>query len=193
MPDFTEGGIRFKFSDAVWSNVLFYDERDDQKRPILPELEKINRATGASSVEFIGILQAERLVFMEVKDFRQHRIENKARLSSNELAVEIAVKVKDTIAGIVGGARLSTHQRVLFKEFVRYLNSEKKIIEVVLWLEEDARGLPSTILEKRNRAGNFNLSKQLKEKLNWLTHQVVVMNKKKNGYEGALEIEFLKK
>lgn len=195
MIEFTEDNLVFQFDETAWSHLIFYDQRDDSKRPILPELEKINRAIGARSVEFLGILKKERLVFIEVKDFRGHRIENKPRLERKDepLEIEIALKVKDTIAGIIGGARLSTSQQAVFKEYVRYLNNNKKIIEVVLWLEQDAPVYPLHIVEKRQRTRNFNLTKQLKERLNWLTPKVAVMSKKENDYEPFLKVEYLKK
>ena len=180
MIEFIEDNLRFQFDETAWTHLVFYDERDAAKRPMLPELAKISKAIGARSVKFLGIFQKERLVFIEVKDFRGHRIENKPRLERKDepLETEIAMKVKDTIAGIVGGARLSTTQQAVFKDYVRYLNNNKKNIEVVLWLEQDAPVAPLHILEKRQKTRNLNLTKQLKDRLNWLTPKVAVMNKK---------------
>jgi hypothetical protein len=194
MIEFIEDNLVFKFDETAWSHLIFYDQRDETKRPVLPELEKINKATGARSVEFLGIFQSERLVFIEVKDFRGHRIENKDRLERKDepLEKEIAMKVKDTIAGIVGGARLSSHKRTTFKEYVRYLNNDKKIVEVVLWLEEDMPIYPPHILAKRQKTHNLNKTKQLKERLNWLTHKVLVMNKNDNDYAPFLQVDYLK-
>ena len=53
--------------------------------------------------------------------------------------------------------------------------------------------LPPHILEKRQKTRDLNLTKQLKERLNWLTPKVAVMNKKENDYAPFLTVDYLKK
>ena len=60
---------------------------------------------GSKGTDFVGLHPDYGLLLLEVKDFRGHRIENRQRLRSGELAIEVACKARDTIAALVGAAR----------------------------------------------------------------------------------------
>ncbi len=181
-----EDNLLFKFSDKHWSCVLKYDERDERRRPILSEYRKLHDSTGAKAVDFMGILEQRFLVLLEIKDFRSHETENKVRVISGELSTEIATKVRDTIAAIVGANRTSeTKESDCFKQYFSLLASLKKEIYVILWCEGE--------FSKQFKAANYNQIKELKEKLSWLTKKVYVSNRADNNFAEYLTVDYLQR
>ena len=84
--------LRFRFHDT-WVAIK-YDDHGDYN-------ERIERLPETKAVDFVAVLDQRSLYFIEAKDFRGHRIENRDRVHDGELAIEVAQKVRDTIAGIV--------------------------------------------------------------------------------------------
>ncbi|AFM24844.1 hypothetical protein [Desulfomonile tiedjei] len=75
------------------------------------------------------------LFIIEAKDFRRYRIQSKQRMSNDELVLEIAKKVRDTVAVLYGAYR---HENQELSEFCSYLYSQTvRPIKVILLLEED--------------------------------------------------------
>jgi hypothetical protein len=180
-----EDNLLFKFKDESWSCLLKYDDRDEFNRLKLSEYQKIHDATGAKAVDFLGILEKRNLVFIEVKDFRSHETENKVRVVSGELATEVATKVRDTIAAIVGANRTSeTKESACFKAYFSLLSSLKKEIYIVLWCEGE--------FSKQFKFANYNGVKELKAKLSWLTNKVFVLNRADNKLAEFISVDYLK-
>ena len=180
-----EDNLLFKFK-GNWSCVLKYDERDDKGAPKLAEYRKVHDATiGAKAVDFMGILEQKNLIFIEVKDFRSHEIENSDRVVTGKLATEVATKVRDTIAAIVGANRTSsTKESDAFKSYFNLLSNLKKDIYIVLWCEGE--------FSNQFKFANYNGVKLLKEKLSWLTTKVFILNKADNKLEEYLSADYLK-
>ncbi len=168
--DLEEGGLVFEFSDP-W-NVLKLDEHSDYR-------ERIAKLEGTKAVDFLGILD-EALYLIEVKDFRGHRIENKDRLTSGELSIEIGQKVRDSLACVVGAYRTSSAPET-WTPFVRILSDKLKAVKVVLWVEHD---LPDHHLARRKAKASVE-TQVFKKKLNWLTSQVLVCNLAANTLSGV--------
>jgi hypothetical protein len=114
-----------------------------------------------------------------VKDFRGSRIENKKRITSEELFIEIGQKVKDSLACIIASARNSTLQMDFWKENVRNILNSKSNVRVVLWMEEDMNiAFGNAIQEKRGKISkNIQLNK-LQSKMSWLTSNVHIVSTK---------------
>ena len=185
---FLESNIRFIFDGNQWSHLLKYDEQTDYK--------KIGNAiTGTKAVDFIGILNNEILTLIEVKNFRGFRIENKSRtdLKEDSLDLEVAQKVRDTLSGILGAARHSTHLKEQWNEYVKFILNNHKSVHVILWLEEDLPPQPNFILQKRMKSRDGNLTNTLKQKLNWLTSHVSVVNASYFPYSSSLTVSLLPK
>lgn len=124
---FDEQALHFAFDDA-W-RVIKYDDEPAYRAGI----EKLDRT---SAVDFVARHVADkRLFFIEVKDFRGYRIQNKERVSDGSLADEVAYKVRDTLAGMIGAQRCRPDEAI-WRELVRALEHGKEI-RVILWLEED--------------------------------------------------------
>ncbi len=174
MKKIKEGNLTFEFDDK-WSDLIKFDENPDYK--------KIEKLDGTKAVDFLGILNNETVVFVEVKDFRGYRIENKKRIDDGELYIEIAQKVRDSIACIIGGCRNSTH----LKEF--WLRIGKFLIEgdvrIVFWLEQDR----SVKLRQRSKAGLSSHSNELKKKLKWLTTHTAILDRNSNDQNFHFEVK----
>ena len=159
--DFNEGSLQFTF-DASW-NVFKYDDTPDYRKGIgaLPETK---------AVDFIGV-QRHVLFFIEIKDFRGHRIENQDRLLKGHLAIEIGQKVRDSIAGLVSAHRAASNQDA-FSPYVRPLFNLDDEIRVIVWIEQD---LPN-YNPKREKARKSVEGNVFKQKLRWFTSRVLVSN-----------------
>lgn len=154
-----ESRLYFTFGDP-WRLVMLWDKEPAYR-------EGFQRLQNTSVVDFVG-LRDERLSLIEVKNFTRHRIENKRRLNSGELAEEVSCKVRDTIAGLVWacdrGFCDASVQALLRSIFV-----SRSGCDVVLWLEEDLDPRPP---ERSALAG------KIKERLRWLNPHVSVRSRR---------------
>lgn len=89
MPDFsyTEGRLRFEFANVDFAEQ--YDEWSHYRN------QSCGICGGSKAVDFL-CLQTNICWLIEVKDYRQHQ-----RTKPSLLADELALKVRDTIAGLV--------------------------------------------------------------------------------------------
>ena len=180
--------LRFNFNDKAWQYVMKYDSE-----PESPQLDydKINNAiVGTKAVDFIGIYREQELTFFEVKNLKNYRIETKARIETGDkkderLDIEVAKKVRDTLAGIIGGARNSTHQRATWKEYLKIFSNENKRIRIVLWLEQDR------IVDKERKPRAMTLHNRLLKNLNWLTSDIRIFSIDKHDFKDDLVVENL--
>jgi cystathionine beta-lyase/cystathionine gamma-synthase len=106
--------------------------------------------------------------------------------------LEIAQKVRDTLAGVAAASRNSTHLRTEWQRVLSFLQNEQISVEVVLWLEEDTPPTPQyEATRKRMQAVGGMLSQRLKQKLSWLTNRVFVCSISGHQYEESLDVSFL--
>jgi hypothetical protein len=178
MPSFDEQHQKFTFDDGRWSVVRQYDKHPDY-------LQKIRKLTGTKAVDFVGLQDGEDgvLYWIEVKEFRGYRIQNKQRLSDGELAQEVAEKVRDSLAGVVGAYQTTSAESDVWRPFVRAL-WRKAAIRVLLWLEEDNMPRPRG---RRDNAAQV-LSEEIKKKLKWLTARVFVVGQALGGCPEGLVV-----
>lgn len=173
-----EGSIRFEFGRR-W-DVMKLDEHLDYR-------ERLAKVDGTKAVDFLGIVDQESLYFIEVKDFRDHRIENKERLQTGELANEVGQKVRDSIACIVGAYRTTSFFNA-WHLFSNLLHDKRKPIIIVVWLEYD---LPTYPRLRRKALASIGAN-VFKTKLGWLTSRVIVANAGESTIPD-LQVHFLKK
>lgn len=171
MPHFEEGNLGFEFDDRQWRVLKFDDHPDYRKR-----MEKVDET---KAVDFVGVLNEQELFLIEVKDFRQHRIETKEKLSSGELAVELAQKTRDSIACMVGAYHTSSTPGD-WQPFTQLLCNKDKQVKVALWLEHD---LPQHSQQRKKVLASVQ-TKLFKPKLAWLTRRVLVCGSQKEGLPG---------
>lgn len=121
-----EENLRFRFDDR-WVVIKYDDHRD--------YVERIKHLPETKAVDFVALVDERFFYFIEVKDFRGHRIENRDRVLGDGLAIEVAQKVRDTIAGIVAAHHCGNIE--VWERFIECLTSSRTPVRVLLWLEDD--------------------------------------------------------
>ncbi len=166
MSEYVEQHQRFAFDDQQWT-VVKYDNHPHYR-------QKMTRLQGTKAVDFIALHNPpdETLYWIEVKDFRGYRIQNKCRLSSGELATKVGEKVRDSVAGVVG-AYHTQGQGKEWRQFVRAIWRKSYKIHVLLWMEED--NIPGPLGRRQNAAQVQ--AQELKRRLGWLTPRVFVVSR----------------
>lgn len=158
MSKFVESGLQFSFA-APWMHVHQWDR--------LPAFtEGLGKVQSTRAVDFIG-LHGSDLYFVEVKSFREHRIENKTKFTSGTLAAQIAGKVRDTMAGLVWAMERG-HDSAALAPLLRHVFVGKSRCRVVFWLEEDRQPGP---------ADRSVLGEAIKQRLRWLNPHVSVRSR----------------
>lgn len=159
-----EGRLQFQFGSR-WQIVKLDDHPAYRNR--------IAKLSGTKAVDILGILDARQIYLFEIKDFRQHRIENKDR----SLPEEIGQKVLGTIGCIVGAHKANPFD--IWHRYLQLLENAESNIYVIIWVERSPE--PSSILKQKvkrsMRAKNF------KRQLGWLTQKVRVVDHKSHKIE----------
>jgi hypothetical protein len=158
---FHEGNLRFTFQDA-WQVEKYDDHPFYQNR--------ICRLPETKAVDFIGHASDASNYFIEVKDFRGYRIQNKRRLTTDELAKEVAQKVRDSVAGVIGCKREHPTPGSLGTVADR-LHQPATTIRVVLWLEDEMAHDP-----RAWEAQLLTIADRIKSYLKWLTARIFVVS-----------------
>ncbi len=181
-----EGNLLFDFRDP-WV-VLKYDEHPCYRSGIEKLKDRVAGSHGrddcrrSTAVDAVAA-KAKLLVFLEIKDFRGHRIETKHRVG-DELALEVGVKVRDSLAGLVGG--FHTDYAEATHALLERLATRSTDIRVLLWLETDPFA-PSRVETERQKSRQTVLSQCLKKRCAWLTRRALVVNLKTGaGMEGVI-------
>ncbi|MBI5917090.1 MAG: hypothetical protein HY842_17090 [Bacteroidetes bacterium] len=179
-----ESNLQFVFNDMHWEHLLKFDDETDFK-------QAQEAVQGTKGVDFSGIFEKNTLVLIEVKNFRGYRIENKPRMVGGDdpLWLEIARKMRDAIAVIVGAARNYPHQATAWNAYLEVLRNKRKQLHLVLWLEQDA---PISKQQKyRSVADEEVFRRQLKRSLKWLTQKVDVANVSTTPFSNSLTVSYL--
>lgn len=150
----------FEFGDR-WTVAFKYDDSEFYRKEAIKlqgDIEGVPQS--AKAVDVVGLHEPRGLFLLEVKDFRGHRIGNKHRLR-DELATEVAVKARDTIAALVGASRKPVPD--FPSELLVAAFAKDGDLSVVLSLEDDTfRDID------RAKATLGVLNQKLKSKLAWL-------------------------
>lgn len=153
-----ESGLIFEHDEKT-CKCLKFDENIAYKK-----VDKMLKPT--KGVDFIYIYDKEKIVFVEVKNFRGHTNDpaskKKFKADAEELMKAIAIKVRDSIACGMSSARFSTNDSKFWKLFSKaFLNEDKPVI-VIAWLELDG----FSDKEKKSLMATWN--NKLKQKLHWI-------------------------
>lgn len=162
-----EDRLRFEFGDR-WSVVVKWDNHQafvGGIQGLNGELD--NRVESSKAVDVVAEDDSS-LVLLEIKDFRS-RPQQPVALDfagrRKTLPLEVALKVRDTLAGLVGVA-LRAHPPDIAEACSRKLTKRVRVVAYVL--EERRASMPETkrkVREKELRDG-------LKQKLGWLHGEV---------------------
>jgi len=151
---------RFVFGES-WTVAFKYDDTTFYRKEAIKLQGEIDGVPqSAKAVDLVGLHQDHGLLLLEVKDFRGHRIENKARLG-DDLATEVAAKARDSVAALVGASRKAVNE--FPSEVIADALRNGQNAAVVLWLEDD------TFRDaQRAKVSLSVLNQKLKTKLSWL-------------------------
>lgn len=169
-----EENLRFVFDDQ-W-DVVKLDDCDFFRNNLMPlQLTK--------AVDFAGIYRNRVAYLIEVKDYRGSRIElkNDEKMHAGDtLHLQVARKVKDSVACLVGGAH--TQREALWRACAEKILAGGNGLRVVFWLEFDLgrrRHYRRAMQREADmKAEATTREKQLKQALSWLTKHVAVANQK---------------
>lgn len=153
---------RFEFGDD-WE-VFRYDSEESGYYAIAKSVQNTR------SVDFLGIYLGRECYVIEVKDFRGYRIRNKKRLTTGELAEEVAQKVRDTLAGVISGCRTG-NSAGCWSDISGCLTTPDSDVRIVLWLEDDTAGNPMRWKQELSTQTQL-----IKQKLHWLRVRVFAVS-----------------
>lgn len=120
-----EGALELEIDS---DHVLKWDTHEAFEKGLKPR-------SGTKAVDVCADIAGKGPAYIELKDFRASAIQNKARLRTGELAVEVAAKVRDTLAGLVWACGRDLGEPFHESLTRSYLATPKPL--VILWLEED--------------------------------------------------------
>ena len=157
-----EGNLYFGFG-AAWE-VLKYDENGGYYRTSL-----LRHLEGSKGVDFLCLSRGNQLLIIEAKDFSRGV---RPRAEFDKVPAVVAAKVRDTLAGIVGGCRQAPNgnERDFLSRAFRALSVSPRVI----YLFEDL-ATPSRCPPQRTQNKRDVLQKQLRQHLRWLTREVAVV------------------
>jgi hypothetical protein len=167
--------LRFTFRDD-WLRVVKWDDSPTYRtgiEKVKGELDGQRESTKA--MDLVGLHRTEGLFLIEAKDFRPTRGPGGARPNASpyggrwqKLPLEIALKTRDTLAGLVGWGVLNT--RVRDEILVGYVMEAPSLpIHVIACVLEERR---STEPEAKLSIRRKTLEKDIQTKLNWVDRKV---------------------
>jgi hypothetical protein len=158
-----EGNLDFEFGPS-WT-VLKYDEAG--------RFYKTKMSANVAPTKAIDFLcipgNQQPLLLMEAKDFSLG-VPHREKFDNVPMAV--AIKARDTVAGIVGGSHCATDagERALFRVSRRKLDVSPRVVFFFSDLGTSIRREPRRAMQARDV-----LLKQLKRHLSWLTRDIAVV------------------
>jgi len=162
--EYREQRLLFRFDDS-W-RVLKWDDHAAFHGGL-------RRHQSTCGVDFFG-LSYSIPTFIEVKDFRNYRIENKPRVLHGDLVDEIASKVRDTLSSAVWACGRPFHDADLAL-YLKQIFATPTRCDVVLWLEEDPQPRP---------VDRSVLGQQIKRALRWLNPRVAIASRGSSSLPG---------
>lgn len=174
MKIFTESNLNFSFDEKNW-DILKYDED-------LKYIKIKNSLVGTKAIDFLGFYNTSTLVLIEIKGFRgygsQKSVNDRLAEGMEVLTTEVAQKVKDTVAAIVGISRNIQAQNTIWEKAAKQIIHNKDLM-IIAWIEED---LNSNALRARKKNEMSVRTDKLKNKLGWLTTNISIDNIKEQHF-----------
>jgi hypothetical protein len=167
MIPYEESAFRFEFGES-WSHVQRWDSCTAYTNGVGTVQGTLDaRIEGTKALDFVGIRNGELWLF-EIKDFRNRPIQLKDRL--NELPLEIALKVRDTLAGLVG-----RHHHDDAEPWVTHsvqAIADNAAMPTVVAVIAQPGGLPAV----KRKVYRDVLMKKTRQRLAWLTRRVFLVD-----------------
>lgn len=174
-----EGDLDFTF-DASWVVCSHWEEEPAR-------LALMSQASGSHCVDLVALQQGPKgsLLLIEVKDYRtsEKTPSTREKLADGgaSLVDLVAMKVRDTIAGLVGGVRMERDG--LWRPCVEALVDRE--VWVALWIEHAAIDAGSTVQGKRAKVGASVLQGSLKKRCRWISARVAIFSRSANELPGV--------
>lgn len=170
MTTIREGRLELEF-DETWL-VVKWDDDPAFREGICKLCGEIRdgetvRHEGTKAVDLIGLRESV-LYLIELKDFRGHRIENKSRQVA-ELPLEIGLKVRDSLAGLIGARHRSADPDGALVAFAEAMLHHPP--RVVALIAEDAR---APVHPSKQAAIRKERKDNLARRVHWLKTKVTV-------------------
>lgn len=183
---FEESNLKFTFHRNIWEVVKFDDDENIDYHKVSKNIQ------GTRAVDFIGILNSRSLYFFEIKNFRGHGNDpqSQIRLShgAEKLTSEIAQKVRDSVACIVGASRNSTNRAQFWQDTLNIIKDNHDF-RIIAWIEEDTTTDSYKIKYRKSVLTTRN--SKLKNKLNWLCSRIFITSINESSLDiSGLTVEF---
>ena len=163
----TESGLHFDFDEARWSVVRWDGSA--------PARAQANALPETCATDFVAILDSEVLYLIEVKNYATFE-----RRKEEDLDVEIARKVHDTVVGLIGAHRRESLGDVSAVALTAMRGDLRRIV-VVFWYEPHAFGRRDGTPDMRRVAAILQVVRnRIAGKLKWL-HVTVVTRATSDG------------
>lgn len=164
MLSFSESRLEFHFAEG-WQVIKYDDE---------PAYRKMTELMpGMKGIDFLA-LHDDVLYFIEVKNFRNASTGEDVRLNSDALVHQVAQKVRDSLAGMIGAYR-NAQEPIVWQRFANHVVARERPVRVVLWLGH-------RFSTAENKVQQSVLLNQLKKALAWLTPHVWVADEATNPF-----------
>ncbi len=145
--------------------VLKYDENGG-----FYKTKMAKNVSPTKAVDFLCVPQGNQpLLLMEAKDFS---LGVRSQEKFNNVPMAVAIKARDTVAGIVGGSHCASDagDRAIFTESRRKLDTPPRVVFFFSDLGTRLRREPRRAMQQRDV-----IMKKLKQHLSWLTRDVAVV------------------
>ena len=168
---FEESGLQFEF----YTDTIKYDDREFYKKTVI-------NLQGMKAVDFISLIEGynnrKSICFMEVKNFTladKSVLERMDPRSDNALHIEIAQKVRDTIAGLFGAKSLA-HKEIVeellpYAESIAHVERYNNNILVIAFVEGNL-----SRYKNGHADGLVGLQRSLEKSLKWLNCTVFALD-----------------
>lgn len=158
-----ERALSFTFS-AEWKAVIKWDGTEFYRK-------RVQQLVGTDAVDIVALADS-RLLFIEVKDYRWPT--TTPNLWGVQLAQKVAEKIRDTIAGLIGAARMAGEGAKSaagdWTAIGQQLANKATPLFIVLWFETGNYYRNSDLRKK----ALSDMAQQIKSRLGWLTTRVFV-------------------
>jgi hypothetical protein len=164
-----EGDLDFTF-DPGWTLIRHWD-----REAVYAALDA--QVPGSRAVDFVGVRADPEAIFLiEVKDYRSSEGHGTTRRKladdGRELADIVAEKIRDTVAGLLGAARVDRDP-----DWQQTRHALAENVWVVLWIEHAGLAADSEVYKKRSRIGAGVLEDSIQRRCRWLKAKAIVCSR----------------
>lgn len=167
-----EGQLELVFGHPWWL-VEKWDESPSFVRGLRLVQGELDDRTESSKAADVVASRDRRLTIVEIKDFRSRPGAPRSEAFEKrykELPLEVALKTRDTVAGLVGVACIGTPDALA--RAIREALFQSVRVVACFATNQHRPGEPST----KRSARIAELRKRIQQKLGWLTHDVHVVD-----------------